>query len=258
ELADVAAGRLAYHELGSGEPLILHHGAESHKGQYSLFAPLLADGIRSVSYDQRDMVDSFAAGDPYSMSDLADDCVQLMDALEIEKAHIMGISFGGAVALHVAINHPDRVQTLVVGAAPPTFAVRPALMDRVVAAPPEERAEIMALALVSDRAQQDPEMMADVRRLVTGTFSRPGSHRGAVPATHDVTDQLGLITAPTLLVFGEKDELVPVENGNALHEAISGSQLVVIPEARHGLSFEFAEQTAALISDFVLAHPVPA
>ena len=77
ELVNVKGGQLAYLDAGSGEPLIMHHGGESHKGQYAAFAPLLAPGIRSISYDQRDVADSFAAAAPYTLGDI-----------EIGRAHV--------------------------------------------------------------------------------------------------------------------------------------------------------------------------
>src|SRR6201996_6311709 len=101
EYAQTPLGRIAFHQTGAGEPLILSHGGESHKGQYAPLAPLLADGIRAISYDQRDVADSFAVAGPYTMADVADDVVRLMDALGLEKAHIAGFSYGGLVSLNV-------------------------------------------------------------------------------------------------------------------------------------------------------------
>lgn len=253
--ARTPAGTIAYQETGSGEPLLLHHGAESHRGQYTGFAPLLPNGIRAISYDQRDIGGSFTSSEPYTMADLADDCVALMDALEIEQAHIMGISFGGALSLHVAIRHPDRVRSLLVGAAPDGTTGRSEYMTRILAASPDERTELMVGAVLSDDGRRDPDMEGAVRRLVSGRHSPPGSSRMAALDSHRVIDDLHRVTAPTLLLYGSDDPLVSVDNGRVLAAGIPGAELVVIPGARHGLSFEFATTTAALVGDFVLAHP---
>ncbi|GAA1379632.1 alpha/beta hydrolase [Pseudonocardia kongjuensis] len=250
------AGVLAYQETGTGEPLIMHHGAESHRGQYTGFARHLPGGIRAISYDQRDIGDSFTASGPYSMGDLADDCVALMDALGIDRAHVMGISFGGALSLHVAIRHPDRVRSLLVGAAPDGASSPSEFMTRLLSATDDERTELMIEAVLSDAGRRDPALAGPVRRIVSGRHSPPGSPRMAALAGHRVVDDLHRITAPTVLFYGADDPLVPVGNGEVLAAGIAGAELVVVPGARHGLSFEFATTVATLVGEFVHAHPV--
>jgi 3-oxoadipate enol-lactonase len=254
--AEISLGKLAYHDTGAGEPLVMHHGGEGTKGQYSIFVPDLAEGIWAISYDQRDVADSFASPGPYTMTDLGDDCVQLLDALGIEKAHVMGISYGGALALNVAVRHPDRVQTLIVGAAPVTSAGGPEFREKLLSLAPAERAEALLKAAISDEGQRDADMMALARKLISGSYMGAGSHRMRAMASHDVSEHLGSVTAPTLLIFGSEDPLVPPENGQLLATGIPNSELVVIEGARHGLASEFRERVAHLVSDFVLAHPI--
>jgi len=254
EFADVAGNRIPYHETGTGEPLLIHHGAESHKGQYAIFAPLLDSGVRAISYDQRDVGDAESVDTDYTILDLADDCVGLMDALGIDKAHVMGISFGGAIALNVGIRHPDRVQSLIVGAAPESFARPNAYMEKVMAAPPQERGALMRAASLSPQAQQDEWLLSQLAHLGRGTVTALGSHRRAAMESHDVSDRLGEITAPTLLLYGELDPIAPPQVGEDLHEQLTCSELVVLRGARHGLSFEYREQTAALVNDWITRH----
>ncbi|MBK1787209.1 alpha/beta fold hydrolase [Prauserella cavernicola] len=255
-VADVGGNRVPYHETGTGEPLLLHHGAESHRGQYAIFAPLLRSGIRAISYDQRDVGDAEYVDADYTMQDLADDCVGLMDALDIEKAHIMGVSFGGAIALYVAARHPDRVRSLVVGATPDSFARPTAYLTKMMASAPEERAALMRNASLSPEAQRDEWLLARLADLGRGTVTALGSRRRAVLEDYDVRGQLSQITAPTLLVYGELDPLAPPEVGEDLHARLTSSELVVLEGARHGLSFEFREQTAALVNDWVSRHEI--
>ncbi|HUN31660.1 MAG TPA: alpha/beta fold hydrolase [Trebonia sp.] len=254
EYASTPLGRLAFHQTGSGEPVILHHGGESHKGQYEIFAPHLADGIRAISYDQRDIGDSFRAAGPYGLKALADDCAALMDALGLDKAHIAGISFGGVVSLHMAIHHPDRVQTLIVGAAPPAMRASAPFLQKMAARSPEERNDLMIEALLSPQAQLDHELTATVREVLSVTYSRPGSHRLESLRDHDLDAELAAIGVPTLLIYGSDDPICPPAAGQFIADRITGAELVVLDGARHGLSFEFRAQTAALMSDFVLSH----
>jgi 3-oxoadipate enol-lactonase len=258
EYAQTPLGRLAFHQTGSGEPLILHHGGESHKDQYAIFAPHLADGIRAISYDQRDIADSFQAAGPYELKALADDCAALMDALGLEKAHIAGISMGGVISLHMAVNHPDRVQTLIVGAAPAaTRAIGPFLQNMMTRSP-EERTDLMVEALLSPEARIDRGLTATVRELLAMTNSKPGSHRMESLRNHDLDEELRAIGIPTLLLYGSDDPIATPESGQFIADRILGAELVVLDGARHGLSFEFREQTARLMSDFVLKHPLAA
>lgn len=256
-VASIGATTFAYHDTGSGEPLILHHGGESHKGQYSIFAPLLADGIRAISYDQRDVGDAPTAAGPYGMSELADDCAVLMDALGIEKAHIMGISFGGAIAMHVGLRHPDRVQSLVIGAAPDSFGRPNPFLDRMISLGAEDRSALMLDASLSPEAQQDELLMTTMHGLLRGRVTTPGSRRSEAIRSHGVSgDELASITAPALLVYGELDPLITTDVGRLVHQHLPNSELVVIPGARHGLSFEFREQLAALVSSWVADHRI--
>lgn len=257
-VAEASGNRIPYHETGAGEPLLLHHGAESHKGQFAIFAPLLDPGIRAISYDQRDVGDAESVDADYTMLDLADDCVGLMDALHIERAHVMGISFGGAVALHVGIRHPERVQSLIVGATPHSFARPTPYAARVMAAPAEQRAALMRDASLSPEAQQDEWLMSQLANLGRGTVTALGSRRRAAMESHDVRGLLAEVTAPTLLVYGELDPIAPPEIGQQLHAQLPTSELVVLPGARHGLSFEFRAQTAALANDWVFHHRIGA
>lgn len=258
QVAAVDGNRIPYHQTGTGEPLLIHHGAESHKGQYAIFAPLLEDDIHAISYDQRDVGDADSVDADYTIVDLADDCVGLMDALGIEKAHVMGISFGGAIALNVGIRHPGRVQSLIVGAAPESFARPSAYMETVMAAAPEARGALMRDASLSVQAQQDEWLMANLASLGRGTVTALGSRRRAAMESHDVRDRLAEITAPTLLLYGELDPIAPPEMGWELHAQLPNSELVVLQDARHGLSFEFRQQTADLVNSWVDRHRIGA
>jgi 3-oxoadipate enol-lactonase len=219
--------------------------------------PLLADDIRVISYDQRDVGDSWVATGPYGAGDLADDCVELMDALDIEQAHVMGISFGGAIALHVGLRHPDRVRSLIVGAAPDTFQRPNPFLERVFTASEEDREALMLDSSLSPEAQRDQALRATLDGLDRDPVMAEGSHRRGALLMHKLSeDEVGRISVPTLLVYGEDDPIVPPDRGRMLHDWLPNSELVLIPEARHGLSFEFRHQLADLVNGWVADHPI--
>ena len=125
-MATIAVGSIvtAYEDIGTGEPLVLVHGGESSRTEYTKgFVPYLGDGIRALPYDQRDSGETKNDDSPYTMSDLARDCAAFIEALGLDQAHLMGGSYGGMIALRVAIEHPQRVRSLVLRSTSPGGAV---------------------------------------------------------------------------------------------------------------------------------------
>jgi pimeloyl-ACP methyl ester carboxylesterase len=254
----VRAGEIeiAYAESGAGEPVILLHGGESTHIQYDTFRPLLGEGIRAIAYDQRDSGASVNPSDPYGIPDLAEDCAALIRGLGYERAHVFGSSFGGFIALQLAVSRPDVVRSLTVGA---TFsdasALRAPVAAEIVALAPAQRdARMLAFAL-SAHGQADEETVAALRSMLVHRTPEADARRLAAIPGFDVTGRLPEITAPTLLIYGEDDPGARPEVGRAIADAIPGARLEVIAGARHGITLEFARETARLLRDFVLAHP---
>ncbi|MFF3488455.1 alpha/beta fold hydrolase [Streptomyces sp. NPDC002701] len=247
---------IAYAESGAGEPVILVHGGESTHIQYDTFRPLLGDGIRAIAYDQRDSGASVNPPHPYGIPDLAEDCAALIRGLGYERAHLFGSSFGGFIALQVAVSVPDVVQSLTIGA---TFSDASALQapvaSEIVALSPSQRdAQMLAFAL-SERGQADEKTVAELKKIVVHRSPEADARRLAAIPGFDLTDRLPEITAPTLLIYGEDDPAAHPEIGQKIADAIPEARMEVIPGARHGITMEFAQETAGLLRDFVLAHP---
>jgi pimeloyl-ACP methyl ester carboxylesterase len=247
---------IAYAESGAGEPVILLHGGESTRIQYDTFRSLLGAGIRAIAYDQRDSGASVNPPDPYGIPDLAADCAALIRGLGYERAHLFGSSFGGFVALQVAVSIPGVVRSLTVGA---TFSDASALQapvaSEIVELPPSQRdARMLAFAL-SERGQADQKVVAELKSILVHRPPEADARRLAAIPGFDLTGRLPEITAPTLLVYGEDDPAASPEIGRKIADAIPGAKLAVIPGARHGITMEFARETARLLRDFVLAHP---
>lgn len=247
---------IAYAESGAGEPVILLHGGESTHIQYDTFRPLLGDGIRAIAYDQRDSGASVNPPAPYGIPDLAEDCVALIKGLGYERAHIFGSSFGGFIALQVAVSAPDVVQSLTVGA---TFSDASALQAPVASGimelSPSQRDAQMAAFALSERGQADERLVAELRSVLVHRSPEADARRLAAIPGYDLTGRLSEITAPTLLIYGENDPAAHPKIGRKIADAIPGARLEVIPGARHGITIEFARETAQLLRDFVLTHP---
>jgi 3-oxoadipate enol-lactonase len=246
---------VAYAESGAGAPVVLLHGGESDLHQFDVFRPLLGPGIRAIAYDQRDVGGTVNGPEPYTIATLAADCAGLIEALGLERAHVVGASLGGAIAMNVALDHPGRVASLTLISAPPSVpeaAGGPAA--KVMAMSPPERTAFMLDAVISPEGQRrEPELVARVRSLLTASAGL-GERRRAAIRTHDCTDRLGGISAPTLVLNGTDDPLVPVATAELLAERIPGAVLELIEGGRHGLTLEQRDVTAGLVRRFVLEH----
>jgi 3-oxoadipate enol-lactonase len=225
---------LNYELAGDGPRLLLVGGTgqDLRNLRDGFDPPGLADFTR-LRYDQRGLGQSSKPDVPYTMADYADDAAGLLDALGWDRAHVLGISFGGMVAQHVAIRHPGRVERLVLactssggrgGSSYPLHELDLATAGGQAAvlglldSRPEQAAviarEITALAAAAPPVT-DPETVMGARRQLEAR------------AGHDAYEQLGRIHCPTLVAAGRYDALAPLANSEALAARIPGARLEV-------------------------------
>jgi pimeloyl-ACP methyl ester carboxylesterase len=193
-----------------------------------------------IAPDLRGFGDS-APREPYSMESYADDVAELMERLELEKAIIGGLSMGGYVAFEFLRRHRDRVHSLILADTKPgadndeTKTKRRALQEvaRTKGAIAVADAQIAGMVCPKTR-ETHPEIVQRVHAMMA---SAPVEGIvGALEAMmnrHDSTPMLPDIPVPVLIVVGEDDALTPVKESRAMHDAIPGSLLCVIPEAGH-------------------------
>lgn len=228
-------------------------------------AALARRGFRVVRFDNRDVglsthlthlgVPDFmrammgdASVAPYTLADMADDVAGLLDALDLRAAHFVGASMGGFIVQELAIRHPDRVRSLASimsttgarGLPPPTPEASAALMSP----PPSDRAEAVARGLAIWRVIGSPGFPVDEARLRRRTevaWDRDHDPMGvarqmaAILTSRDRTQDLGRVRAPTVVIHGAEDPLVPLAGGQATAAAIPGARLVVVPGMGHDL-----------------------
>jgi len=248
--------QLAYEEWGSGEPLILLHGINSDRRQYRIFAPHFADGMRVIAYDQRDSPDSPCPPEAYTMDDHAADLVGLIEGLGYERAHVMGASYGGAVAMNAALLYPEFIKSLTLGATAPSRGQFTAPDHRAVRAQGAEAVERYTLetAITPQAIDNDPQLVAELRSLVTPRAPESIARRANAMASHDVRDRLRSLEVPTLVLVGDSDPIISVETARGMAEAIPGARFELLAGSRHGITVEFRQRTADLVSAHVLAH----
>jgi pimeloyl-ACP methyl ester carboxylesterase len=260
---------LCYDEVGRGDPivLIMGIGAQMIWWPDAFCAELAEAGFRVIRFDNRDIGGSTylhhlkapnlarvtrqrwlgqPVDAPYGLDTMALDTVGLLDALDIPQAHVVGASMGGMIAQHVAFEHPDRILSLTSlmsttgalavsmphpRAVQALFAGRPAEAGAAI-----EAAVYVARTLGSRGLTRDEERVRDVaRRCIERGTNPEGFLRqwAAIMASGDRTARLGSIRAPTLVMHGTIDPLVPPAGGRATAKAIPGARLTLIDGMGH-------------------------
>lgn len=259
-LGDVA---LAYETRGeAGSPVLLIMGFTVPGSAWRFQLPALAERHRVCAFDNRGSGQSDAPPGPYSMGLLAADAVGLLDHLGWADAHIVGVSMGGMVAQHVALDHRARVRslTLIATNAGGFFnrLPRPAgawHFLRGTLGPRRGRLDA-AKDLLFPRAFQaeaDPDWLRDVLTRDFGTRPPREGRRGQLRAVfgHDTRDRLAeLAGLPTLIVKPELDVLVRPSQSELLHARIPGSEILRLADAGHGV----LRQSRDVLNPRLLAH----
>jgi 3-oxoadipate enol-lactonase len=248
---------LYYQESGSGYPLVLLHGLGSCGDDWWFQTPVFAQRFRVILPNLRGHQLSSPLRGPVAMQTLADDVAQLMEALNIRRAHVLGLSLGGAVAQVLALAFPEKVDRLILVN---TFAhLRPTslraaytLARRVVVSkflPPALTAQVVARDLFPkpEQAQLRAEVISrsganDVRsyRYLVDTIRRFDSRR-----------ELDRITAPTLLITGDRDAVVPRGCQQQLVRGLPTAQWRVVNDSGHATPVDRPEEFNQIVLDFL-------
>ena len=279
--ATVGGLELEYEAFGDpgAPPLLLVMGwATQMIGWDDAFCDELAGrGFHVIRFDNRDVglsskLDALGLPDlggilagsarpPYTLDEMADDAVGLLDALWIRSAHVVGASMGGFIAQLMAIRHPDRVRSLTsimsglggTDQVQPRLEVNAALMTQ----PPSGREGLIDWGvgisrLISGPAYFDEQRAREQRaRAVDRSVSVPGTLRqlGAVMAAPSRKEALGRLKLPFLVIHGDADPLIPVENGRRTAAAVPGARLLILPGMGHDLPPQLWPQVIDAIAE---------
>ena len=234
------------------------------------FCELLAGrGFHVVRFDNRDAGLSTWPEGEYTLDDMADDAAGLLDALGVPAAHLVGASMGGFIAQLVALNHPERVLSLTSmisgpngeDAVPPTPEAQALLLTPV---PPtlEERVELALVAkrtlLGPDDPYDEPYERAKAVQAIERAYHPSGFARQlrAIVAAPGRLERLHTLRVPTLVVHGDADILVPVENGRKVAAAIPGARLLEIPGMGHDIPKRVWPEVVDAIAEIAGARAV--
>jgi 3-oxoadipate enol-lactonase len=246
--------RVAFDREGSGPALLLMHGAEATRQMFRALVPCLARRFTVISYDQRDCGETEGPERMATLVDLANDAHRLIKALGLKRAHVFGSSFGGRVAQALALLHPRSVDRLVLASTWPLprpyeelcpDGRRLAELRRGLPATAEELATWF---FPEAFLQQRPEL----RRVFAD--ARPASARSARrAATVATTLEKGVadIVAPTLVLAGELDRVVPPTVTLAMAGRIRGADAVLLPAIGHVTAMQAPEVLARHVVRFL-------
>ncbi len=249
---NLPSGKTYYEIHGEGEPLLLHPGFGCTVEIYWRNTLPLAEHFRVIVFDPRGAGRSDDGPPEMLMQDLANDAAALLDALGIDKAHVLGTSFGGMVAQHIAIEHPDRVRRLVLACTSPGGLqhVPPPLENLIkfmatsgIPDPVDAMRSTYALNYSDAFVATNDAILADRARANEHLRSTPEGQAGQLHAVqnHDTNARLAEIAAPTLVAHGTEDGTLPVENGKTVAAGIPGARLKLYPGGRHLFFTECAD-----------------
>jgi pimeloyl-ACP methyl ester carboxylesterase len=252
--------KIYWDEQGQGAPILLIMGLGWPSYLWHRTRPVLASRFRTIAFDNRGVGQSDIAPGPYSMAMMASDAAAVLDAAGVECAHIFGLSMGGMIAQEFALQYPNRVESLLLGCTAPggTQAVRAEsaatqlLFARDLS--PEEFCRAIN-PFIYDSGTPQERIEADlVLRLQW--YPRPEGYMAQLQAilAWEAYSRLAQITAPTLVIHGETDRLVPPANGKIIAERIPGAKLVVIPNASHIMSTDQPDAVHHAVLDFLDAQ----
>jgi len=255
---EVRGLRLAYERVGHGPPLVLLHGFVGDSREWHGQLNGLSDEFTVVAWDAPGSGRSADPPSTFRMGDYADCFAAFVAALDLGRSNVVGLSFGGALALELYGRHPIVSRTLVLAGAyagwagslpPEVVEQRLALSLRSADLPPNEFVRSMIPSMFSDTAPAEiidgfADIMAEVH---------PAGFRTMVRslAEADLRDVLPRIDVPTLLLYGDEDVRAPRTVGEDLHSAIPGSKLIVIPGVGHMSSVEAGERFNAEVRGFL-------
>ena len=250
--------KLQYVEQGNplGLPLILLHGYADSWHSFKRVLPYLPKSIRAFALTQRGHGNASRPVTGYHSRDFSMDLAAFMDTLELETAVVAGGSSGGIIARRFAIEHPNRTLGLILVGSPLALKDKPgvlALWDSTISKLKDPIDPSFVREFVkSQLAQQVPQ--AFLRTVIKENLKVPArvwraTLKGLLE--DDSSDKLKNIKAPTLIVWGNKDGIIPRSDEETLQKRIAGSQLVVYPSAGHALYWEEPARFASDIVAFV-------
>ena len=254
---DNQGARIYWDEQGSGEPLVLISGLGTTSRAWYRSRPVFAKSYRTLALDNRGVGSSDVPPGVYSISLMASDVIAVLDAAGVADAHVFGASMGGMIAQELALQYPERMRSLILGctAAGGAHAVQPA---------PEALEALTRLGMTAEEsnavfapflydAHTPRERIDEDMAIRLQWFPSPLGYVGQLQgiSSWEAYSRLSQISAPTLIIHGEADTLIPAANARIIAKRIAGAKLVLIPQAGHVFWTDQPEATHRAVLEFL-------
>jgi 3-oxoadipate enol-lactonase len=260
-LVENQGARIYWDSQGQGEPVLLIMGLGYTSHMWYRIRAHLAAHYQVVAFDNRGVGRSDVPTGTYSIPLMASDAAAVLNAAGVDSAHLFGVSMGGMIAQEFALQYPKRVRSLILGCT-------------AAGGPTAVRAEPEATQMLKERSQMSPEQAAEaavpfiyhsatpraridedlaIRR---PWFPRPEAYTAQLQGilAWEGYSRLSAIRAPTMVIHGESDRLVPPGNAKLIAERIPGAKLVMIPRASHLFFTDQTESALEAITTFLAAQ----
>lgn len=259
--ADLTDVRCYYEVTGSGDPLLLIAGLGTTSALWDPVATELANWFSVIVVDNRGVGKSIPKRPPKTLEDFSVDLVELMDHLQLDRAHVLGMSLGGMIAYRLASDHPSRVDRLVLVSCTHRFTPYLREMARLLGHAlryfPQDVFRRTVKLLGSSPEYLDGYVDEIERKLATApetAIPRSGIAKQLwCLARHDRDNEWGNpITIPTLIIAGEQDHLIPACYARRMADQILGSEFMVVPECGHNPFEERPDLVLPCIVEFLM------
>ena len=246
--------KIYWDEQGRGAPILLIMGLGYASCMWQRARPALAQQYRTVAFDNRGVGLSDVPPGPYSIPTMAADAAAVLDAAEIASAHVFGVSMGGMIAQEFALQFPVRTRSLILGCTsaggPSAIRAESRVIDiLLVRGMTPEQARTAILPYIYDASTQQALIDEDVQLRRSWLPSAEGytAQLQAIRAW-EAYSRIAQITAPTLIVHGESDALIPAGNGELIARRIPNARLVLLEHASHMF---LTDQTDAALQELL-------
>ena len=238
-----------------GPTVVLANSLGTTSAMWDPQVPTLASGRRVVRYDARGHGRSPVPPGPYTIEQLADDLLALLDRVDVERAHLVGLSLGGMTAMSLAAERPDRVASLSLLCTSARLGPEQMWIDRAhtartqgmrALAPP-----VVERWFTARFRAEHPDQAAAMQKMVESIPAE--GYAGACDAIQhmDLRERLPSITAPTLVIAGAEDPVTPPEHGRLIADSIPGSRFEVIDGAAHLANIEDPARVTGLLVEHI-------
>ena len=257
ELSDV---RCYYEILGEGEPLLLIPGLGGNCRVWDPLLPHFAEHFSVIVFDPRGLGKSVGRRKPRTLADYSADLAELLDKLQLDKVHVLGLSLGGIVAQRFAIDHPSRIDRLVLVSCTDRFTAYLLRITQLLGhslrrfprAMFVQTMELLCTApLFLDENVEEIDRLAKERCREGVPARQIGTQLRALLASEVEPEQYRIVN-PTLVVAGEHDALIPNCYARLMADKIPGSEFVLVPGAGHNPLSEMPDAVLPIITRFLL------